>query len=108
MPMIRINDVSLHRAAKAKAFADGRTLMEIVEEMLRAYVGTGVVAKPEPKRRDATCRKGDWVRFYRDNKLVIALVEYVRVASSAANYLQTADGEVPEHAVIECRPENNS
>lgn len=47
--------------------------------------------------------EGDWVRFYRDSRLVIAEVRYVR-ERMGWKYLQTDRGEVREDAVFECRP----
>lgn len=49
MPMIRVNDARLHQAARVKAFVERRTLMDVVEEQLRAYVGAGFPRKAGPK-----------------------------------------------------------
>jgi hypothetical protein len=43
---------------------------------------------------------GDWVRFYRDARMVIAVVEYIH-PRVGWNYLQTDRGEIREDHVLE-------
>lgn len=58
--------------------------------------------------RPCKYRKGDWVRFYKDNKLVIGVVEYIREPIVGTEHeLMTDNGTVIESCVIEYRPENH-
>lgn len=51
-------------------------------------------------------RPGQWVRFYRDGRMVIAVVQYVRPASSwerAKYQVDTDQGRVTDDAILETR-----
>jgi hypothetical protein len=48
------------------------------------------------------CRRGDWIRFYRNNELVIGQVEY-KTLCGGYFYYHTTHGEVREDFVLEAR-----
>ena len=52
------------------------------------------------------CQRGDWIRFYRANELIIGQVEY-KTERGGYSYYHTTNGEVREDFVLEARSNEN-
>lgn len=53
---------------------------------------------------DSEIQPGDWVRFYRDGRLVLAEVKYTKQMNYSADYMIYTDvGATEGKSVLECR-----
>lgn len=74
-----------------------------------AYTQRTLHAGTVRKERGMKAKIGDWVRFMRDNKLVIGKVEYLEPAYTTIGAQYHTDvGSVPDEYVLEVRSAEDS